>query len=362
MPTFTATELAGVAYGVLRAAGATSEESRSVADALVEANLEGHDSHGVVRIPEYVGWMEKKLINIGARLDVVDEADAFAVMDGNWGWGQVVGRQAMDIAIQKASRSGAVTIAVRQCCHLGRVGDYPLRAARAGMAAIMFVNTHGAGKLVTPWGGRERRLSTNPIAIAIPRASSPPILVDIATCAIAGGKVRIAYNSKKAVPTGCILDAKGLPTTDPAAFFGPPQGALLPFGGHKGFALSLACDILAGAISGAGCSRPEAARVGNSFLATLVDVGQLRERARFDQDVDRLVEYVKSSKLAEGFAEILIPGEPERRERERRERDGIPVDEESWRQIRETAVRYGVKIPKFDNDLNSSAGRRQKRE
>jgi uncharacterized oxidoreductase len=354
MLTLSASQLLGIASGVLRAAGATSEESRSVAEALVEANLEGHDSHGVVRLPEYVGWMERKLINIGARLDVVKETDAFAVMDGNWGWGQVVGRQAMDIAIQKASRSGTVTISVRQCCHLGRAGDYPLRAARAGMAAIMFVNTHGAGKLVAPWGGRERRLSANPIAIAIPRGSSPPILVDISTCAIAGGKVTIAYNSKKTLPPGCVLDAEGLPTRDPVAFFGPPEGALLPFGGHKGFALSLACDILAGALSGAGCSRPEATRVGNSFLATLVDVAQLRDKALFDQDVDRLVEYVKSSKLAEGFAEILIPGEPERRERERRERDGIPLDEESWRQIRGTAARYGVKIP--DNNLNSSAG------
>jgi uncharacterized oxidoreductase len=344
MPILKAAQLATLATDVLHAAGATPEEARIVGDALAEANLEGHDSHGVVRVPEYVAWMEEKLISIGARLEVVKETEAFAVMDGHWGWGQVVGRQAMEYGIKKASRAGSVTISVSQCCHLGRVGDYPLMAARAGLAAVMFVNTHGGGKLVAPWGGRERRLSANPIAIAIPRSSSPPILIDISTCAIAGGKVTIAHNSGKSVPPGCLLDSEGRPSTKPADFIGPPQGALLPFAGHKGFGLSLATDILAGAISGAGCSRPSTTRVGNSFTATLLDPAQFRDRGAFDQDVDQLVDYVKSSKLAEGFSEILIPGEPERKERERRERDGISVDDETWRQIRETAERYGVKV------------------
>jgi uncharacterized oxidoreductase len=287
--------------------------------------------------------MEEKLINIGARMKVVKETEAFAVLDGNWGWGQVVAKEAMEFGIQKALRSGAVTISVRQCCHLGRVGDYPLMAARAGLAAVMFVNTHGAGKLVAPWGGHERRLSANPIAIAIPRSSTSPILIDLSTCAIAGGKVTIAYNSGKSIPPGCILDSEGRPSTNPADFVGPPEGALLPFGGHKGFALSLATDILAGAISGAGCSRPTGKRVGNSFTAMLLDPVVFRGEGAFDQDVDQLVDYVKSSKLAEGFNEILIPGEPEQRERARRERDGISVDNETWRQIRETGERYGVK-------------------
>src|SRR5208282_2567775 len=344
MPSFNAAQLTTLAANIFQAAGATLEESRIVADALVDANLEGHDSHGVVRVPEYVVWMEEKLINIGARLEVVKETEAFAVMDGHWGWGQVVGRQAMEHGIKKARRAGSVTISVSQCCHLGRIGDYPLMAARAGLVAIMFVNTHGGGKLVAPWGGRERRLSANPIAIAIPRRSNPPILVDISTCAIAGGKVTIAHNSGKSVPPGCLLDSEGRPRTNPADFIGPPEGALLPFAGHKGFALSLATDILAGALSGAGCSRPTTKRVGNSFTATLLDPAQFRAGEDFHLDVDQLVDYVKSSKLAEGFSEILIPGEPERKERERRERDGIFVDDETWRQIRETAERYGVKV------------------
>jgi hydroxycarboxylate dehydrogenase B len=344
MPIFTAARLATLAAAVFRAAGATPEESRTVGNALAEANLEGHDSHGVVRIPQYVGWMEQKLINIGAHMKVVKETEAFAVLDGNWGWGQVVAKEAMELGIQKALRSGVVIVSVSQCCHIGRVGDYPLMAALAGLAAVMFVNTHGAGKLVAPWGGRERRLSANPIAIAIPRSSALPILIDLSTCAIAGGKVTIAHNSGKSVPAGCIVDSEGRPSTNPADFVGPPEGALLPFGGHKGFALGLATDILAGAISGAGCSRPSGKRVGNSFTATLLDPAVFRGQGEFDLDVKQLVDYVKSSKLAEGFNEILIPGEPERRERVRRERDGISVDDETWRQIRETGERYGVKM------------------
>jgi hydroxycarboxylate dehydrogenase B len=344
MPNFNAAKLVTIAADVLHAAGASPEESRIVADALVEANLEGHDSHGVVRVPEYVKWMNAGFINSAGRLKVVKETETFAVLDGDWGWGQVVARQAMEHAIQMARRAGAVTISVSQCCHIGRAGDYPLMAARAGFAAVMFVNTHGAGKLVAPWGGYERRLAANPISIAIPRSSSPPMLIDISTCAIAGGKVTIAHNSGKQVPPGCILDAEGHPSTNPADFIGPPQGALLPFGGHKGFALGLAADILAGALSGAGCSRPNTERVGNSFTATLLDPAQFRGRGAFDQDVDQLVAYVKSSKLAEGFNEILIPGEPELKERARREKDGIPVDDETWRQIRQNAEHYGVKV------------------
>jgi uncharacterized oxidoreductase len=344
MPYFNAARLGTVASDILHAAGASAEESRIVADALIEANLEGHDSHGVVRVPQYVEWMEAKLINSAGRLKVIKETETFAVLDGDWGWGQLVARQAMEHAIQMAQRAGAVTISVRQCCHIGRAGDYPLMAARAGFATVMFVNTHGGGKLVAPWGGRERRLSANPISIAIPRSSSPPILIDISTCAIAGGKVTIAQNSGKSVPPGCIVDAEGRPSTNPADFIGPPEGALLPFGGHKGFALGLAADILAGALSGAGCSRPNVDRVANSFTATLLDPERFRGRDAFDQDVDQLVDYIKSSKLAEGFNEILIPGEPERKERARREREGIPVDDETWRQIRQTAERYGVKV------------------
>jgi uncharacterized oxidoreductase len=211
------------------------------------------------------------------------------------------------------------------------------------MAAIMFVNLHGAGKLVAPWGGRERRLSANPIALSVPNASAEPIVVDISTCAIAVGKVRVALHSGKPLPENCLIDSEGLPSTDPADFYGPPVGALLPFGGHKGFGLALLADILAGGLSGAGCSRPDATRVANSFLAVVLDIQQFRDRQTFDQEVQDFVSYVKSSQLAPGFSEILIPGEPEINERVRRKNAGIPIAEETWGQICEVAKRYNVK-------------------
>jgi hydroxycarboxylate dehydrogenase B len=344
MPTLTAAQLTNLASDIFHAAGAGVPEARTVAEALVEANLEGHDSHGVVRVPEYVEWMEQGWINAAAKLRVVKETAAFALLDGDWGWGQVMGREAMKIGIEKARQAGAATISVRQLNHIGRGGDYPLLAAQRGMAAIMFVNTHGAGKLVAPWGGRERRLSANPIALAVPHPSGKPVLVDISTCATAGGKVTIAHNSGKQVPPGCILDSEGRPSTNPGDFIGPPEGALLPMAGHKGFALALLGDLLAGGISGAGCSRPTGTRVGNSFLATVIDIAQFRDLGSFDEEVNNLVQYVKSSKLAAGFSEILIPGEPEARERARREAQGIPVDDGTWGQIAETAKRYGVPV------------------
>lgn len=344
MPILTTQELKRITSDVFRAAGAESEEARIVADALVTANLVGHDSHGVLRIPEYLRWMEQKLIVPGAHIRVVSEAPAFAVIDGCWGFGQVVGREAMEVAIQKAARTGVGVVSVRQCCHIGRVGDYPLMAAEGGMAAILFVNTHGAGKLVTPWGGRERRLAANPVSIAVPARHGPPLLLDISTSSIAEGKVRSMLYRKVRVPEGCVVNAQGEPTTDPADLYGPPPGALLPFGGHKGFGLGFMADILAGALSAAGCSREGAERIGNSFLAVVLDIRQFRSIEDFHSDVEQFVRYVKNCPPAPGFKDILVPGEMEDRERARREREGIPVDDETWRQMKGAAARYGVTV------------------
>jgi uncharacterized oxidoreductase len=344
MPVKFAPELKKIAYDVFLAAGATEEEATTVGDALVGANLAGLDSHGVLRIPEYVGWMEKKLVTVGARMQLVLETDSFALIDGGWGFGQVIGRYAMNLAIEKASHAGVATVSGRQCSHLGRVGDYPAMAAERGMVAVMFVNTHGGGKLVAPYGGIERRLSANPISVGIPRGSGTPIVVDISTCSIAEGKVRNLLHSGKSVPSGSIIDAEGHPTTNPTDFYGPPPGALLPFGGHKGFALGLVTDILAGAISGAGCSDPEVTRIGNSFLVTVIDVDRIRGKEAFLSDVDNLIAYVKSSKVAAGFDQIMVPGEPEALERVRREKDGILISAEVWSQIAKTGQRYGVEV------------------
>ena len=169
-----------------------------------------------MRIPEYVRYLEQKLVIPGAEFRVMVESPAFALIDGGWGFGQVVGRRAMEIGIEKASQVGVGTISVRRCGHLGRVGDYPLLAAERGMVSIMFVNTHGGGKLVAPWGGIDRRLSANPISVAIPRSRGPAISVDISTCAIAEGKVRNLVKRKQSLPPDCVIDSEGRPVHEPS--------------------------------------------------------------------------------------------------------------------------------------------------
>ena len=344
MPTFTADRLKSTSRDIFVAAGARSEDARIVADALVNANLAGHDSHGVMRIPSYVRWMEKGDVNVKAEFRVVMEADAFAVIDGDWGFGQVMARKAMKVGIEKAAQSGVASISARRCSHIGRAGDYPIMAAEAGLASILFLNTHGAGSLVAPFGGIDRRLSANPIAIGIPRPGGDHIIVDISTCVVAEGKLRNFRTAGQPAPEGSIIDAEGRTTTDASEFYGPPEGAILPIAGHKGFALGLASDILAGALSGAGCTRQGIKRVGNSFWATIIDIHRIRCRSDFDRDVGDLIDWIKSSRKADGVSEILVAGEPELQTQAKREKDGIPVHGSTWAAIVETGKRYNLDL------------------
>ena len=360
MPIFSPHELTGIAQDIFVAAGVERDEAGIVAEHLVESNLVGHDSHGVLRIPEYVEWMEAGDVAPGQHIAVMHETETLAVIEGGWGFGQVIGLEAIQVAIRKARQSGVGIVAVSRCGHIGRVGHYPCLAAQQGLVTIMFVNTHGGGKLAAPWGGRGRRLSANPIAVGIPRQAEEPLVLDMATSSIAEGKLIDMLNRGVPAPPGCIVDADGKPTTDPVAYFGPPAGALLPFGGHKGFGLSFVIDILAGALSGAGCSRDGATRIGNGFLAFVIQPERLRgadltlgkcanvggrlASNAFYADVDALVRHVKSSELAAGFDEILAPGEPEIRSRRQRTRAGIPVDDAAWSKICAAAQRYGVTL------------------
>ena len=344
MPKFSPQQLTAIAQDIFVAGGVERDEAGIVSEHLVQANLVGHDSHGVLRIPEYLAWMEAGDVVPGQHISITQETEVLAVMEGGWGFGQVIGLEAIEVAMGKAGEGGVGIIAVSQCGHIGRVGHYPYLAAQHGFVTVMFVNTHGGGKLAAPWGGRGRRLSANPISVGIPRQDDEPLVLDMATSAIADGKLKDMHNRGVPAPAGCIVDADGNPTTDPAAYIGPPEGALLPFGGHKGFGLSFVIDILAGALSGAGCSREGVDRIGNGFLAIVIEPEQLREGGGFYADVEGLVQHVKSSELAAGFDEILAPGEPEIGTRQERTRDGIAVDYTAWGKICAAAERYGVNL------------------
>jgi uncharacterized oxidoreductase len=261
-----------------------------------------------------------------------------AIVDGNFGFGQVIGEQAMQLGIDMAQKHGIATIALRNSAHLGRIGDWPTYVANAGLASFHFVNTSGYGLLVAPFGGIDRRLSANPIAAGVPVADGKPIILDISTCAIAEGKLKVALNKGVEVDPGCIIDNEGNPITDPADFYTDPPGVLLPFGGHKGYGLSVICEMFAGALTGNSCSNPaNDQRLLNGMFSLIIDCDRLPEELGFAAEVQRFIDYVKSARKAPGCNEILMPGEIEERNRRDREANGIEVDDTTWQTLVDAA-------------------------
>ncbi|MGC9317770.1 MAG: Ldh family oxidoreductase [Armatimonadota bacterium] len=345
MPVVGPDELERIAEELLAAAGAPADEARIVAGSLVAANLAGHDSHGILRLPQYLAAMEAGGVTPGAPMEVVRETPAAAVLDANWGFGQVAAKRAAEMAIAKAEEGSLAAVAVRRSNHVGRLGEYVELIAARAMVGLMFVNGHGGAHNTVPWGGADRRLCTNPLACALP-TSGDPIVLDISTSAVAEGKVRTYRIRGEPVPDDWIVDSEGRPSNDPGVLYASPPGGLLPMGGnvgYKGFGLSLMVDLLAGALSGAGCSGPEPERGGNAFLIMALDSGAFAGRERFATEADALLAWVKSSRLAPGAEEILAPGEIERRERRRR-REGIPVADETWQQLLDAAARAGIEV------------------
>jgi uncharacterized oxidoreductase len=328
---------------IFEAAGCQRSEAERIARHLVEANLVGHDSHGVIRVPTYVDWLRSGKVLANQTIEVVFENDAIAVVDGRFGFGQTVGEQAVQLGIDKAAKHGVAVVALRNAGHLGRIGDWPLQAAEAGKLSLHFVNTSGAGILVAPFGGIDRRLSANPIAAGVPVPGKPPLLLDMSACTVAEGKIRVALNKGVPVPPGCIIDPEGKPTTDPRVFYGPPPGAILPIAGHKGYGLSVMCEILAGALTGGGCSNPEnAGRVVNGMMSIYLGRSFFRAEREFAAEVGRFIAWVKSSRTVTPDGDILMPGEIEERTKARRLQAGIDVDQTTWKQIQDTCGKVGL--------------------
>lgn len=331
---------------IFSAAGCDSVEAARIATHLVEANLVGHDSHGVLRVPSYVQWLKAGKVLAGRSIKVAFENDTLAVVDGQFGFGQTIGEQATQLGIAKCRKSGVAVVALRNSGHLGRIGDWPLLAAKAGLVSLHFVNTTGAGILVAPFGGTQRRLSANPIAAGVPVLGRPPILLDMSACTIAEGKIRVALNKGVPVPQNCIIDSQGHPTTDPKDFYADPPGAILSIAGHKGYGLAIVCEILAGAFTGGGCSNPKNAdRVINGMFSIYLDPARFQDDAVYQADIERFIEWVKSSARVDPHGDILMPGEIEERTRDRRLREGIEIDDTTWSQIVATADAAGVNPP-----------------
>jgi uncharacterized oxidoreductase len=332
---------------IFRAAGSSEDEADIVASHLVESSLMGHDSHGVIRIKKYVEWVKAGHVvpNQHARLAV--DRGALLVVDGSFGYGQVIGKEAMEIAANRAGSLGIATVAIRNSAHLGRIGAWPELLARRGFASVHFVNTSGFGILVAPHGGSDRRLSANPIAAGVPVAGGDPLVLDIATSIIAEGKIQVARNKGEKLPPGTVLDGAGCPTDDPEAFYARPPGAILPFGGHKGSGLSFFCEILAGSLSGGFASNPQsptAGRLVNNMLSIAFDPEAFGDAEAFAHDVSQLIAWTKSSPPAVPEGSVLVPGEIENMTRQERHSSGLPIDDETWRGIVSAAEAVGIEM------------------
>ena len=347
-----AERLRHLARRIFVAAGCSPEESERIAHYLVLANLTGHDSHGVIRIARYLEWMDKGWLKPGQTPTAIVETDAMVLLEGHYGFGQTLGPRATDIGIRKAKATGVAVVALRHSGHLGRIGDFAEMDADAGLVSIHFVNVAGS-VLVAPFGGRERRMGTNPITIGVPMPDRPPLILDFATSSVAEGKAIVAYSGGTPLPEASLIDEHGRLSSDPAVFYGPrrpgqlPQasggrGALRAMGEHKGSGLSLMIELLAGALTGSGCAGPPPRPVNNGMLSVYLKPGAFAGEDAFAAEARSYVEFFKSAKPALDGDEVLVPGEPERRMRAKREAEGIPLAEEAWNIILAAGERVGL--------------------
>ncbi|HVZ45916.1 MAG TPA: malate/lactate/ureidoglycolate dehydrogenase [Ramlibacter sp.] len=350
MKRFAAQTLRERCAAVLRGAGSSEEEAASVARNLVFANLSGHDSHGVGMVPRYVDAVLEGGLQPNARAAVVLDVHSLMTLDGQRGYGQVVGEDAMRLAIARARETGSCICALANAHHLGRIGHFAEMAVAEGLVSLHFVNVLSR-PIVAPWGGADARYGTNPCCIGIPLRGREPFVLDFATSRVAQGKMRVAYNEGRRVQEGLLIDEQGRPTTDPGVAVVPQAGglfgALLPFGEHKGYGLAVACELLGGALTGGGTlHRPADGRssVVNGMLTVVIDPERLGTGSAFEQEALAFVDWLRQSPHAPDSDKVRIAGEPERTARAQREREGIEVDETTWSQIVAAGGKVGVGV------------------
>lgn len=348
MPVFSEHQLFEFAKSLLSAGGANDDEAAIVARSLVGANLRGHDSHGVMRIPFYVGRIAEGILQPGAEVTFENETAASVVCDGGWGFGQVSSLKLMDRLIKMAESSGVACGTLRRSAHIGRLGEYAEVATEKNMAVIICANTLGAAQRVAPVGGKRPRLGTNPICIGMPGGKEGPFVLDFGTSATAEGKVRLKKIAGQTVPEGWVLDPDGQPTTDPNQLYGDPPGTILPMGGdqaYKGFGLSFMIEMLCGGLSGGLCAHPNPPpAIGNCAVFIVMSPERLAGYDSLATQVSQLEEYVRGVPRIDGVSEIILPGDPERRTLADRQANGIPVDDGNWEALTTLATKLGVAV------------------
>lgn len=336
--------LARLAATLFEAVGSPADEARLTAQDLVTSSLMGHDSHGVLRVPEYLDLVAKGQVVPGGKIIVEATSQAVALVDCGRNFGQVGARQAMQVGIDLARRFRTACVVTRNCAHVGRLGAYVQLAAEQNLVGLATCNSPQHGHFVLPWGARDGRLATNPIAYAVPTGGDP-IVADFSTSVAPEGKIRYYRNAGQSLPVGWILDASGNPSTDPADFYGPPRGGILPLGGsagHKGYALGLLVEILGSALAGVASTDP--AVIGNGVCFWVLDPTAFCPREVFLGLMAGLVAYIKSARPAPGVDEVLLPGEVEFRSLRRRAQEGVPMDPVTRQAIQAHAARLGATI------------------
>lgn len=343
MQKIAADRLRDIGRALFVAAGAPEDEAATVMRHLIDASLAGHDSHGVRSLLTYIDRIKKKHIVPGAKWEIVQETPTSTVVDGHWGFGYVVTEAVTKLTIEKARKSGVAAATVRHQSHIGRLGGYTTMAAEAGMIGLITADSGRGPKAVVPFGGAEPRLGTNPISIAVPSNLDGPFFLDMATSAVAAGKISVALARGEQIPAGWIIDNEGNQTTDPAKFRG--SGWLLPLGGtegHKGYGLAAMVEVLCGLLTGLGFGvSPTGVHNDGCFLAVF-NVAAFRPLADFKQEVADFARYLKDTKPAKGSAGVFYPGELEHLTAIERRRDGIAVEAKTWNRMVDLAGEYGI--------------------
>jgi hydroxycarboxylate dehydrogenase B len=349
-----ADELEATVGAIFVAAGCDEQEAGLIARELVAANLAGHDSHGVVRVPLYIDWMRAGWVRAGQTAEVVTDGGAFAVLEGHRGFGQKIGTQAVAFGIERARANGSCIVALRNSGHIGRVGAYAETALQAGLVSIHFVNVAGS-PLVAPFGGVERRFSTAPFAVGMPLPGRP-IVLDFATSLVAEGKVQVASYGGRPLPPDALIGPDGSTSGDPHVLYGEygptdlrragaGTGAIRAFGEHKGSGLALMCELLAGAFTGGGCAGPiegERQGIANGMLSIYLSPAHFGTQAEFERIAHEYLAWVLSSRPVDTAQPVLAPGDPETATRVARLADGVPLPVGTWAAIQRTAAGLGV--------------------
>ncbi|HJP33426.1 MAG TPA: Ldh family oxidoreductase [Candidatus Latescibacteria bacterium] len=346
--------LTRIGCALFEAAGCGVDDARAVAEHLVESSLFGHDSHGTLRLYEYIDQIGAGTFDPRGRPEVVRERGCTSILDGGGALGAVAGKLAVERVVCLVEEHGAATVTLRNCCHLGRIGAYPLALARQGLIGMAFVNAGRLGRQIPPFGGIDGKLSTNPIAFAAPRSAGHPILVDMTTSVVAEGKIRVAHNRGLPVPEGWLIDEHGQPTTDPGDYLSQPQGAILPLGGvvgYKGTCLSMTVEILGGLLSGEGCAAGATVMHSNGMLLTAWDPAFFCDEGTYEEELEALIAHVHTSRVDPAVGEIQLPGDPEFRHAAERGEHGIPIDDTTWDRICERATRIGLDPSGWEDEI-----------